>query len=323
MSEVEQAGGSGVFEGRYHAGFEVSWFMPDGSNETWWATGKLPAVRDDGQPRAFRIVCRAKVGPRGKYGHLDSCDREMLVEETLFCEDIAERKKAELLALAKLRQAARWDGYHCIGDYHGGAYECDFVSPYSKVAHNVDAEVFIVLQDWLGHDKLSGPLLPDAATLGYLPELPTNRVLHSLVSETFGRSIEQTYATNLFPFIKPGNLSSRIPVRLMVQAATQFAIPQIMVVQPKVVVCLGLVVCNALRCASGFRRIATIDAAIEEPFQIGDSVVWCQAHTGTLGQKNRNRLDRFQTREDWAGCERPFRDRWFRRIRSGLARPRA
>jgi plasmid stabilization system protein ParE len=40
-------------------------------------------------------------------------------------------KHAELLALAKLRQRTRYPGYKCIGDYHSGAYECDFVSPYN------------------------------------------------------------------------------------------------------------------------------------------------------------------------------------------------
>ena len=50
-------------------------------------------------------------------------------------------KQSELLALAKLRQRTRYPGYKCIGDYHGGAYECDFVSPYTKKSRAAD--------DWL------------------------------------------------------------------------------------------------------------------------------------------------------------------------------
>ena len=41
-------------------------------------------------------------------------------------------KVSRLLGLAKLRQATRWPGYTSIADYHEGAYECDFVSPYTK-----------------------------------------------------------------------------------------------------------------------------------------------------------------------------------------------
>jgi hypothetical protein len=56
-------------------------------------------------------------------------------------------KQDALLALAKLRQGTRWPGYNCIGDYHAGAYECDLVSPYTKSAGNVDAEIMVMLQD--------------------------------------------------------------------------------------------------------------------------------------------------------------------------------
>ncbi len=50
-------------------------------------------------------------------------------------------KHLRLLALSKLRQAARWPGYKSIADYHDGLYECDFVSPFTKTAGNVNAEV--------------------------------------------------------------------------------------------------------------------------------------------------------------------------------------
>src|ERR1051325_114708 len=56
-------------------------------------------------------------------------------------------KRSQLLKLAKVRQATRWSGYKCIGDYHEEAYECDHVSPYSKTAGNLDADIMVVLQD--------------------------------------------------------------------------------------------------------------------------------------------------------------------------------
>ena len=57
-------------------------------------------------------------------------------------------KHAALLELAHRRQAARWPPYKYIGDYHGGAYECEFVSPYTKSAGNRDAKLMVLLQDW-------------------------------------------------------------------------------------------------------------------------------------------------------------------------------
>ena len=65
-------------------------------------------------------------------------------------------KKSRLLALAKKRQQAKREGYKNIGDYHSGRYECDFVSPYTKTASNVDSPLLIMLQDWASDDFLSG-----------------------------------------------------------------------------------------------------------------------------------------------------------------------
>jgi hypothetical protein len=60
----------------------------------------------------------------------------------------AMRKQRKLKLLARKRQRSRWKGYHCLGDYHGGIYECDHVSPYTKSAGNVDSEIMVMLQDW-------------------------------------------------------------------------------------------------------------------------------------------------------------------------------
>lgn len=45
-------------------------------------------------------------------------------------------KKEELLKLAELRQSKVYESYTSIADYANGAYECEYVSPYSKSAHN-------------------------------------------------------------------------------------------------------------------------------------------------------------------------------------------
>lgn len=60
----------------------------------------------------------------------------------------AMNKRAALKRLAIKRRNSRWEPYKCIGDYHGGKYECNLVSPYTKTAGNVDSEIFVLLQDW-------------------------------------------------------------------------------------------------------------------------------------------------------------------------------
>jgi len=76
----------------------------------------------------------------------------------------------------------------------------------------------------------------------------------------------------------------------MVRAARAFALPQIRIVDPMLVVCLGVATFNALReVVGGLELSRTLASAIESPFNFGNARVWCQAHTGAWGQYNRNR----------------------------------
>lgn len=194
-------------------------------------------------------------------------------------------KNTELRALAKMRQATRWPGYNCIADYHGGAYECGFVSPNTKTAGNVDAEIMVMLQDWMSDERMRAALHADSVRLGFDPQAPTNRNLIHLVKAVFGLRLEDIYVTNLFPFVKLGENSSSIPASDLIRAAYEFGMPQIRIVGPKLVICLGLDTFNALRRASNLNRIPDLNSAIENPFNINRARVWCQAHTGWLNNK--------------------------------------
>jgi uracil-DNA glycosylase len=204
-------------------------------------------------------------------------------------------KRTELLALVKLRKATRWPAYKCIGDYQKGAYECDFVSPYTKTAGNVDAEIMVMLQDWASDDGLGGPFHEPSATLGHDPSRSTNKNLTKLLDMTFGLTLQDTYGTNLFPFVKLGRMSAPIPQEDLIAAALQFALPQILIVKPKLVICLGLVTFKALRQVCHLNPSLDLHSAIESPFNIGTTRVWCQAHTGRLS--NRGTFERVLA--DW------------------------
>ena len=209
-------------------------------------------------------------------------------------------KHKQLLDLASKRQRTRWDGYACIADVHSGVYECNYVSPYTKSANNVDASIMVLLQDWSSYSRLfNKPIDEDSRDLGHSRNFPTNRNLKTLLSETFGMDLKDTYATNLFPFIKPGGISSKIFRIDLVRAALEFAIPQIEIVSPRLVICLGLETFNAVRIASNYKASPNLSVALENSFLVSGSSVWCQAHTGARGQNTRNSANKQQSSEDW------------------------
>jgi hypothetical protein len=209
-------------------------------------------------------------------------------------------KDTRLKEFALLRKNSRWPGYKCIGDYHGGVYECEFVSPYTRSACNVDADLMILLQDWSSDEVLSGPYLHARCTAGYDPDRGTNKRLKELLHRHFGLELKDVYATNVFPFVKLGAINASIPMRDLVRAAREFTLPQIKVVGPRLAVCLGKAAFDAVALAAGVRRTASMAEAIASPFEIGNTRVWCQAHTGQQGTNQRNRLRVDQVEEDWA-----------------------
>jgi len=213
-------------------------------------------------------------------------------------------KAAALRELAKRRQACKLEGYtkpyNQIGDYHRGVYECDHVSPYTKSACNLDANVMVFLQDWSCDESLRGPVKPERISLGYTPTKRTNVTLIEHLGHHLELRLSDTYATNLFPFIKRGSANAAIPRRDLELAAYEYGLPQLTIVRPKIAVCLGLSTFKALRAACGQDKVQRIAEAIAAPFCHEETVVFCQAHTSQQGQNTRNRLDKRQVHKDWS-----------------------
>lgn len=157
-----------------------------------------------------------------------------------------EQKWAALRQLAKKRRRDRRAGYCCLADFNEGYFECCFVSPWTKSAHNLGANVMLLGQDWSSSnalDRVLNETEPEKAIeirkLGQTYKLPTNKRLRRFLKEGVGLEFSETYATNLFPFIKKGALNAKIQARDMDYCAKEYAIPQIEIVQPKMVICLG------------------------------------------------------------------------------------
>lgn len=51
--------------------------------------------------------------------------------------------------------------------------------------------------------------------------------------------LKDTYATNLFPFIKMGGMSANIPIKDMRKSAKDFTLPMIEIIKPKIAIALG------------------------------------------------------------------------------------
>ncbi len=206
----------------------------------------------------------------------------------------------KLLLLKKLadkRRQQTYPGYLSVSEFHDGKHDCDFVSPYSKGACNVSSKLFLLLQDWSSEEELKGPEKPEQIRLGRTPSLPTNKNLSRLLSEVYGVTLADTFATNLFPFIKPGRISEKIPMELLVQAAKEYAIPQIEIVAPQIVICFGMPVFQAMRVACGLNAVANAEEARANPFKLGDVTVFQQAHPGGLGIANRRGFE--NVLNDW------------------------
>jgi len=94
-------------------------------------------------------------------------------------------------------------------------------------------------------------------------------------------------------------MNAGIPQRLMDRAAVEYTLPQIEIVKPKLVICFGKSTFNALRTAVGVPKVSSVDEGVERPFKFGDTSFWLQAHTGLLGQNNRNKGGVNRVDADW------------------------
>ena len=182
-------------------------------------------------------------------------------------------KKQELLKLAKLRQQIKYDGYNYIADYANGAYECNYVSPYSKSAHNVNTNVFIILQDWSSDENMQGNVCEETNKYGYTPSVGTNKNLIKLLKECLDLELKNTYATNLFPFIKMGGMSANIPIKDMRRAAKEFTLPMVKIIKPKIAIALGVKTFNAI-----FDSCEDKQKITDDSFRYGNTKIFFQYH---------------------------------------------
>jgi hypothetical protein len=174
-------------------------------------------------------------------------------------------KRRELLELAKQRHVDRLEDYYCLADFHDGFYECDYVSPWTISACNVDAEVMLIGQDWLSSDVLEQEPDEERRTLGQDQWRDTNVNLRGVFLPQIGLQFGQTYATNVFSFIKRGDVSARIRRSDLEKCASTYTLREIEIVSPRMAICLGRATFEAVRRAVGLAPIEWIEAWVPGP----------------------------------------------------------
>jgi uracil-DNA glycosylase len=198
-----------------------------------------------------------------------------------------EQKRIGLLALAKKRQAHRSDRYFNLNDFHDGFYECDFVSPWTISANNVNASLMLIAQDWSSFDSLTQAPDEELRQIGQTWKLRTNRNLRDFLQRHFKLRFADTYATNLFPFIKKGKLNARIRDADLRDCAEEYAVPQINIVNPKMVLCLGKQTFDALRYVLYKDAINWVDASHPGSHtHLDGTEIYGVPHTGSWGTNN-------------------------------------
>lgn len=160
-------------------------------------------------------------------------------------------KEVALSALVQKRRMEVLPGYRCLSSFHEGRYECEYVVPWTKSACNLNAEVFILAQDWASEEFLNKPFKPRMAEVGQHEVLPTNKNLKRLLEDHLCMEFGETYATDLLPSIKPGRMDERLLRPDLKHCAKEYALEQIRIVEPLMVICLGRTttfraICDAL-----------------------------------------------------------------------------
>jgi uracil-DNA glycosylase len=241
-------------------------------------------------------------------------------------------KQEELMKLVLLRRNPMeneklkeiFDESKCkmIDDYHNSIYECDFVSPYTKSACNFNADIMFFLQDWSSENALNEEIksthLERIIQTGHDESRETNINLKKLINKYLKIDLCDTYTTNLFPFIKMGNADADIKQEHMNTCAKIFALEQINIIRPKIVVCFGLATFNALMTACEGSKSKNMREALDHhlktertkdketitlippisPFFYSkkNTMIFCQAHPSQRAQNIRGKAN---VHADW------------------------
>ncbi len=140
------------------------------------------------------------------------------------------------------------DGLFNPSRVEGGVFDAPHIGPWTRWAHDLDADLMVIGQDWGDVDYftanrgLDNPTNPTNKALQILlalvgrpvPEPPTRDAEENSASATCG-----VWLTNALPWLKTGGLSAPLENGWFDETAIAFLKEQVEIVQPRVVVSLG------------------------------------------------------------------------------------
>lgn len=176
-------------------------------------------------------------------------------------------------------------GFKKVSDFQDGAFDHpDFLTPFTIGAHNINSKLMIVAQDWSSSKWLNNPENLKYASLGRDTTLATNKNLDEYL-KFFNLKFSDVYATNAFIYIKEGNMNAGIKKSFFRDSFELFLLPQIKIINPKIIICLGSMVFNEFRYQAGLKP-APIKNGHKAPFKFLDAQIFGTFHTGGLGTAN-------------------------------------
>ena len=82
----------------------------------------------------------------------------------------------------------------------------------------------------------------------------------------------------MFSRSSAGPMNTPISQQLLKKSAVEYGLPQIDMIKPRLVICLGKDTFNALRASLGLGKVMTVEEGIEQPFTYRKTLIWLQAH---------------------------------------------
>lgn len=161
----------------------------------------------------------------------------------------------------------------------------EHVAPFSQSSFNLDSDLMFIWQDWASEAYLLNKDVREQTERGYNPYLPSNKNFDLLLEEILGLTRAQTYSTDAFVFIKPNHMSGRIKRADLALSAKTYALAQIEIIRPKMVVCVGGETYRAIRSALGVRESFKVNSQCltQKPLVYHGACIYGVTHIGGLG----------------------------------------
>jgi DNA polymerase len=141
-----------------------------------------------------------------------------------------------------------------------GAYDSDHIGPWTRWAHDLDASVMVVGQDWgdaryfienKGLDKAGNPTNEALASLLASIGRPVPPIPCQLAADDADRGICGVWLTNACLWLKGGGMSAPVKREWFGEHSAEFLHAQVELVEPRVVVALGSHAYDCLMAAYG------------------------------------------------------------------------